>query len=399
MADSGPWLTIVGIGEDGWDGLTAPARAAIESADSVMGAARHLSLLPECGGARRIVWPVPFADGVPMLLDRRGERVVMLASGDPFWFGAGSVVTRHLEPGEWIAHPAPSTLSLAAARLGWPVETIRSVGLHARPIETLRPHLAPGRRVLALMRDGAAVPGLAAWLVDQGFGDSVLTVLEALGGPRERVRRTTAAALDGTDIAHPVAVAIEPAGDGRALPCASGLDDDWFAHDGQITKRPVRALALSALAPRAGELLWDIGAGSGSVAIEWLLSDPTTRAIGFERDPDRLARARDNALRLGVERLELVEGDALDRLADRPYPDAVFVGGGLSRPLVEALRGLPRCRLVAHAVTLETEALLAECHARFGGELLRIELAQARPLGTKRGWKASYPIVQWRVAW
>ena len=172
----------------------------------------------------------------------------MLASGDPFWFGAGTVVTRHLEPGEWVAYPALSTLSLAAARLGWPTETIQSVGLHARPIETLRPHLAPGQRILALMRDGASVTGLAAWLAEEGFGDSVLTVLEALGGPRERVRACTADALDWTDIAHPVAVAIEPAGSGRILPRASGLDDDWFAHDGQITKRPVRALALSALA-------------------------------------------------------------------------------------------------------------------------------------------------------
>jgi precorrin-6Y C5,15-methyltransferase (decarboxylating) len=399
MADSQAWLTIVGIGEEGWDGLTAPARAAIEAADSVMGAPRHLLLLAEQGRAERIVWPVPFAEGVPMLLDRRGERVVMLASGDPFWFGAGSVVTRHLEPGEWVAHPAPSTLSLAAARLGWPVETIQSVGLHARPVETLRPHLAPGRRVLALMRDGTSVTGLAAWLVKQGLGDSTLTVLEALGGPRERVRRTTANALDWTDIAHPVAVTIEPAGPGRVLPRASGLDDDWFDHDGQITKRPVRALALSALAPRSGELLWDIGTGSGSVAIEWLLSDPTTRAVGFERDPVRLVRAAANAARLGVERLELVEGDAVAHLADRPHPDAVFVGGGLSPQLVEALRTLPHCRLVAHAVTLETEALLTQCHSRFGGELLRIELAQARPLGTKRGWKANYPIMQWLVVW
>ncbi|WP_312488322.1 precorrin-6y C5,15-methyltransferase (decarboxylating) subunit CbiE [Sphingomonas sp.] len=399
MVDSGPWLTMVGIGEDGWDGLTAPARAAIEAADSVMGASRHLSLLPKTGRAERIVWPVPFADGVPLLLERRGEQVVMLASGDPFWFGAGSVVTRHLEPGEWVVHPAPSTLSLAAARLGWPVETIHSVGLHARPVETLRPHLAPGRRILALMRDGASVTELAAWLAEQGFGDSAMTVLEALGGPRERVRGCTAAALDWTDIAHPVAVAIAPAGAGRTLPCASGLDDDWFAHDGQITKRPVRALALSALAPRPGELLWDIGAGSGSVAIEWLLSDPTTRAVGFERDASRLARAADNAARLGIARLELVEGDAVAQLAERPRPDAVFVGGGLSPQLVEALRALSPCRLVAHAVTLETEALLAQCHVRYGGELLRIELAQAKPLGTRRGWKASYPIVQWRVAW
>ncbi len=390
---------MVGIGEDGWDGLTAPARAAIEAADSVMGASRHLSLLPKTGRAERIVWPVPFADGVPLLLERRGEQVVMLASGDPFWFGAGSVVTRHLEPGEWVVHPAPSTLSLAAARLGWPVETIHSVGLHARPVETLRPHLAPGRRILALMRDGASVTELAAWLAEQGFGDSAMTVLEALGGPRERVRGCTAAALDWTDIAHPVAVAIAPAGAGRTLPCASGLDDDWFAHDGQITKRPVRALALSALAPRPGELLWDIGAGSGSVAIEWLLSDPTTRAVGFERDASRLARAADNAARLGIARLELVEGDAVAQLAERPRPDAVFVGGGLSPQLVEALRALSPCRLVAHAVTLETEALLAQCHVRYGGELLRIELAQAKPLGTRRGWKASYPIVQWRVAW
>ena len=230
-----------------------------------MGAPRHLSLLPKTGRAERLVWPVPFADGVPMMIERRGERVVMLASGDPFWFGAGSVVTRHLAPGEWVAYPAPSTLSLAAARLGWPVETIHSVGLHARPLETLRPHLAPGRRILALMRDGASVTGLAAWLSERGFGDSALTVLEALGGPRERVRHGTAAALDWTDIAHPVAVAIEPAGEGRVLPSVSGLDDDWFPHDGQITKRPARELARAQPAPRPGDALRDIQRPTPSV--------------------------------------------------------------------------------------------------------------------------------------
>lgn len=392
------WLTIVGIGEDGLAGLSDASREALARAELVTGPARHLALVPDLR-CERLPWPVPFADGIAPLLAQRGRRVVLLASGDPFWFGAGSVIARHLEPWEWTACPAPSTFALAASRLGWPIEDTPCLGLHAAPFARLRPHLAPGRRALVLVRDGTAVGALCRYLDEQGFGASAVTVLEALGGPRERVREATAAALAFDDIAHPVALGIAFAGDGAVLPAASGRPDGWFDHDGQISKRPVRALTLSALAPRPGETLWDIGTGSGSIAIEWLLAHPTTQAIGFEANAARAARARANAAALGVDRLRVIEGATPEALGDHPSPQAVFIGGGLSAELLRLLadRLASGTRLVANAVTLESETLLAQWHADRGGSLLRIDLAQAAPLGTRRGWQASYPIVQWSV--
>ena len=363
-----------------------------------MGAARHLAQLPGLR-AERVTWPVPFADGIPQLLACRGKRVVMLASGDPFWFGAGTVLARHLAPEEWRAFPGTSVFSLAAARMGWGLESTLCLGLHAAPLSRLRPSLAPGSRTIVTLRDGAAVGELAAYLTTEGFGATEMTVLEALGGPRERVRTIRAEACDPGDAQHPVACALRVAGGGAVLTRASGQADDLFDHDGQISRRPVRALALSALAPRAGERLWDIGAGSGSIGIEWLLSEPSTQAIGFEADPDRAARARANAARLGVERLQIIEARAPEGLEDQPLPDAVFIGGGLSPALLDWLfTMLPGgTRLVAHAVTLESEALLVQAQAQRGGSLMRIELAQAQPIGRLRGWKAAYPIVQWSV--
>ncbi|QJQ99590.1 precorrin-6y C5,15-methyltransferase (decarboxylating) subunit CbiE [Halomonas sp. PGE1] len=402
--DDAPWLTLLGWGEGGTEGLTAASREALEAAELVFGARRHLRLLPPLSAEVR-EWPVPFAEGIPRLLAERGRRVVMLVSGDPFWFGAGSTLARHLPAAEWRVLPAPSTFSLAAGRLGWPLEACTCLGLHAKPLTRIRPHLQVGRRLLVLVRDGEAVSELAGWLERFGFGASRLHLLEALGGDGERIRSVRADAALPDDIAHPVAVGLEVAGEGPALPLTPGLPDALFEHDGQITKQAVRALILAALAPRAGERLWDLGTGSGSIAIEWLLAHPDNRALGIERDAGRAARARRNAHALGVDWLEVVEGDALamleaGALAEAPPPEAVFIGGGLSQALLEALwRRLPAgVRIVANAVTLESEALLAEWQRRAGGELLRIELASAAPLGTRRGWKASYPIVQWRVS-
>lgn len=363
-----------------------------------MGAKRHLALLPGLA-AKTIEWPVPFADGIPMLLGLRDRKVVMLASGDPFWFGAGTSVTKHLSPGEWLAHPAPSTFALIAARLGWPLERTVCLGLHAGHLTDIRPHLAPGQRIIALVRDGAAVRDLATLIFALGFGASHLTVCEAVGGSRERLRNLNAHSYDLDDVAHPVALAVEVEGDGRVLTRASGLPDDLFDHDGQITKRPVRALALSALAPRPGELLWDIGAGSGSIGIEWMLAHATCRAIGIEADPSRAERAGINAGVLGVGGLQVVRGAAPEALEGLPLPQAVFIGGGVTEGLLTHLWDiLPEgTRVVAHAVTIESEALFAAWQEKAGGTLLRIELAEAAPLGRKRGWKASYPVVQWSV--
>lgn len=400
MADdaSQAWLTIIGIGEDGLEGLSADSRAALARAELVMGSVRHLSLLPALN-CPAIEWPVPFSDGIDRLLEHRGRRVVMLASGDPFWFGAGASVTRHLARGEWRAHPAPSTFTLAAARLGWPLQDVACLGLHAAPLERLQPHLAPGRCILVLLRDGQAVRALADYLVQRDFGPSVLHVMEALGGERERLRTVSADAFALTDVAHPVVVGIDVVGEGVVLPSTCGLPDELFDHDGQITKRPIRALTLSALAPRPGELLWDIGAGSGSIAIEWLMTHPANRACAIEADRARAARARANAAELGMDRLEIVTGAVPDSLPNGSLPDAVFIGGGLSEDLLQRLWTLlpAGTRLVANAVTLESEALLAEWQGVRGGDLLRIELADAGPLGNRRGWRARFPVVQWSV--
>lgn len=394
MAD--PWLTIIGLGEDGLAGLSDASRAALAAADVVFGAPRHLALaaLAESGRA----WPVPFR--IDPVLAERGRKTVVLASGDPFWFGAGGSLAEHLAPGEWICHPAPSTFSLAAARLGWRLEETLCLGLHAAPFARLVPLLSRGVRFICLLRDGVAAGDLARWLTERGFGPSRLTVLEALGGPVERVRTAVADGFDLPDVRHPVAVAIEAAGS-PGLPRTAGLPDESFAHDGQITKRPIRALTLSALAPRPGEVLWDLGAGSGSISIEWCLAAPGATAQAVEARPDRAGNVRANAAAFGVEhRVTVTEGRWADLIASLPPPDAVFVGGGADAAGMETIWGVvPRgARLVANAVTLESEALLASCHARHGGTLLRIELAHAEPLGRLRGWQPVRPVVQWSVA-
>ncbi|WP_323765138.1 precorrin-6y C5,15-methyltransferase (decarboxylating) subunit CbiE [Marinovum sp.] len=390
MAEA-PWLTIIGLGEDGPAGLCAASRSALATAEIVIGPPRHLSLIET--GARIIEWPVPFAQGVAEVMALRGRPVVVLASGDPFWFGAGTTLTRDLAPGEWRAFPGRSTFSLAASRLGWPLERTLCLGLHAAPLSRLRPHLAPGARMILLLRDGDAVAALAAYLRETGFGASEVTVMQALGGPRERVTDGSAETLEGV-FAHPVCVGVEVAGAGAVLPRASGLPDALFDSDGVMTKRPVRALTLSALAPRPGEHLWDIGGGSGSIGIEWLLSDASLQATAIEPRADRIALIEGNARALGVDRLRVVKGKAPDALMDLPRPDAVFIGGGLSEALLAALEPLDT-RIVANAVTLESEALLVAAQARRGGRLMRVEISETVAIGPKRGWKQAFPITQW----
>jgi precorrin-6B C5,15-methyltransferase / cobalt-precorrin-6B C5,C15-methyltransferase len=390
-----PWLTIIGLGEDGLAGLPPASHEALRRAEVIFGGPRHLALAGVAGQTSVRPWAVPF-DIAPVLAER-GRRVVVLASGDPFWFGAGGSLVPHLTTGEWVSHPAPSTFALAANRLGWRLEEVLCLGLHAAPLTRLAPVLGRGARVLCLLRNAAAVAELAAYLSDTGFGASHLTVLECLGGPRERIRTAMAQAMPLTDITAPVAVAINAVGKG--LPRASGLPDHLFDHDGQITKRPVRALTLSALAPRAGETLWDIGAGSGSIGIEWLLAG-AARCHAVEADAGRATRAQTNADRLGVgHRYTLHPHRAPDGLETLPPPDAVFIGGGASGAMLTRLWDIlpPGTRLVVNAVTLETEALLLDWSAKHGGDLIRIELAEASPLGTKRGWRSALPIVQWSV--
>lgn len=398
MAET-PWLSIIGLGEDGPEGLNAASRKALEAAEIVMGPPRHLGLLPAQTAQTRIEWPVPFADGIAQLLELRGRKVAVLASGDPFWFGAGSVLTKRLSSDEWLAFPGASSFSLAASRLGWPLENTHCLGLHAAPLERLRGHLATDAKLLMTLRDGNTVQALAGYLSDQGFGQSRITVLECLGGPRERRREFAADAPIPDDIQHPVLAAVEIAGDGISLSLASGRSDDLFENDGQITKRPARALTLSALAPRHDEHLWDIGGGSGSISIEWLLTHPSLQATIVEANRDRADRIRRNAKSLGVDRLQVVEGKAPEALDTLPLPNAVFIGGGLSEALLQKLTNdLPSgTRIVANAVTLESESLLVQWHGKLGGDLLRIDLSSLASIGPKRGWKAAYPLVQWSV--
>lgn len=398
-ASCGRWLSIVGIGEDGADGLSPAARAAVAGAEIVFGGARHLALARDLITGETRPWPSPFAlDGV---LAARGRRVCVLASGDPFLYGVGASLARHVPPQETAAFPAPSAFCLAAARLGWALQDADLISLHGRPLERLRPFLQDGARLLLLTSDGDGPREVAAYVATHGCGVSRLTVLEALGGPRERVRAVTAQAFDLADVADLNVVALEVSATPGAplLPLAGGLADDLFEHDGQITKREVRALTLSSLAPRRGELLWDIGAGAGSIAIEWLLAHPSLAAVAIEADAGRAARIVRNASRLGVPQLKVVEGAAPLALAGMPAPDVIFIGGGASAPgvldaAIEALK--PGGRLVANAVTLETEALLIGARARLGGDLTRIGIARAAPVKGMTGWRPAMPVTQWR---
>ena len=393
-----PWLTVLGLGEDGLDGLSPASRQVLDQAEVIMGPPRHLSLLRD-NGAERIEWPVPFQDGLPLLQNLRGQHTVVLASGDPFWFGAGSVIARNFNAGEWTALPGQSTFSLAAARLGWPLESTPTFGLHAAPLTRLRPHLSSGLHAIVLLRDGKTVAELATYLTETGFADSALHVMQALGGPRENVQTVNLTeALLGT-FDHPVCVGLRIKGAGRAFPRASGKPDDIFETDGQITKRPIRALTLSALAPQRGEHLWDIGGGTGSISIEWLMCDPTLTATTIEPRADRAERIRRNADALGQDRLNILHGTAPDVLNGLTPPDVVFIGGGLGTELLAWLHQTlpPGTRLLANAVTLESEAVLTQWHEKLGGELLRINLAHSAPLGPRRGWKSAYPVVQWSV--
>jgi precorrin-6B C5,15-methyltransferase / cobalt-precorrin-6B C5,C15-methyltransferase len=381
--------------------LSAAARGLIGEADIVFGGRRHLALAASLirGAAR--AWPSPFDGAADEVSRHRGRQVCVLASGDPFHYGVGAVLARHIDPREMIVLPAPSAFSLAAARLGWSVPDTVLLSLHGRSLDLVRPHLQPGARILVLTSGAETPAALAQLLAQSGFGQSRLTILEALGGPHERVRSTTAGAfaLGAVNDLNTVAIEVAAAPHARILPRTAGIPDELFEHDGQISKREIRAVVLSFLAPCRGELLWDIGSGSGSIAIEWMLSDPTLRATAIERRADRAARIMRNAAACGVPGLQVITAAAPGALAELPMPDAIFIGGGASEPgvLDGAARALrPGGRLVVNAVTLETETLLLGRHAVLGGELLRLQVSRAEPLGEKIAWRAAMPVTQWK---
>ncbi|GAA4676474.1 bifunctional cobalt-precorrin-7 (C(5))-methyltransferase/cobalt-precorrin-6B (C(15))-methyltransferase [Streptomyces chumphonensis] len=396
-------VTVVGIGADGWDGLTGAARAALREAEVVVGGARQLGLLPAECGAQRVVWPSPLRPAVPGVLAAHADRrVAVLASGDPLFYGIGRALTEELGAERLRVLPHPSSVAYACARLGWPVEDTEVVTAVGRPVARLAAALHDGRRVLVLSAGAGTPAEVAELLRDRGFGPSRMSVLERLGGAEERRVEGTAQTWP-----HPAGDALNVVGvecrwDGVTprLGAVPGLPDGAYESDGQLTKRHVRAATLGALAPAPGELLWDVGGGSGSVGVEWMRTHPSCRAVAVERDAERAGRIARNAERLGVPGLRVVRGTAPEALAGLPVPDAVFVGGGLTTPgLLDACwDALPAGgRLVANTVTLESEALLAERYRRHGGDLVRLAVAHAVPVGGFTGWRQAMPVTQWAV--
>jgi precorrin-6Y C5,15-methyltransferase (decarboxylating) len=400
-------VTVAGIGAGGWDGLPPATRAAITAATVLVGSDRQLALIPAGlvadGPATRIPWPTPLVPAIPgILAEHRDETICVLASGDPTCYGIGSTLVRLLGPGQVRVLPHPSSVSLARARLGWRADRTAVTSLVGQPTETLHPLVQPGRQILVLSPGSATPAQIAALLCARGYGPSHLTVLEQLGGPAERQLTGTAAHWDHPDVdpLHVVAIDCVPEPGAPLLPTTPGLPDTAYDTDGQLTKREIRVITLAALAPVPGQLLWDVGAGSGSIAIEWMRTHPTCQAIAIERDPTRSARIAANAAALGVPAVRVVTAPAPAALAGLPAPDAIFVGGGATTPGLlhdtwHVLR--PGGRLVATAVTLETEQALASRYAELGGELTRIAVSRAAPVGGFTGWRPAMPVTQWAV--
>ncbi|OAE16782.1 precorrin-6Y C5,15-methyltransferase [Pseudomonas brenneri] len=390
-----PWLTVVGIGEDGFKGLGRNARHALLRASRIIGGQRQLDLLPVCIRGERELWPSPFS--LEPLLARRFEPVCVLASGDPMFYGVGASLARQVAADELLILPAPSSVSLAAARLGWPLQDVVTLSVVARPVVALNAHLASGVRLLVLSNDGQSSTAIAALLRASGFGPSRLSVFEHLGGAAERRIDGHAESWQAPAIAALNLVAIDCLADANTprLSRLAGLPDSAFKHDGQLTKRDVRAMTLARLAPTPGELLWDVGAGSGSIGIEWMRAHPSCRALAIEADAGRQQLIEHNRDALGVPGLQLIRGSAPQALAGLEAPDAIFIGGGVTRDGVldtcwQHLR--PGGRLVANAVTLQSEMTLMAWRAQHGGELTRIHVAQAQPLGDFDTWRQALPI-------
>jgi precorrin-6Y C5,15-methyltransferase (decarboxylating) len=395
------WLSLIGIGEDGIEALSPAARTLLAQAHLVAGGARHLALAGPLS-AETMTWPSPLAEAIPKILAWRGSPVCVLASGDPFFYGVGTLLSAHVGLQEMQCFPAPSAFSLAAARLHWSLQDCCLMSLHGREFERIIPALQPHAKILCLSWDETTPPRLAKLLCERGLSQSRIVVMEAMRGPRERTRATTAEAfrMEGIDPLNIVALEIAATAQSRVLPVANGLADSWFETDGQLTKREVRAVTLSSLAPRRGELLWDVGAGSGSIAIEWLLSDPTNHAIAIETREDRASLIRSNAENLGVPHIEIITGTAPEAFANLPPPQAIFIGGGASdASLLDAAYAslAPGGRLVVNAVTLETEAEIARRFKAQGGELLRIEISRGKTLGSFQTWRPALPVTQWSV--
>jgi precorrin-6B C5,15-methyltransferase / cobalt-precorrin-6B C5,C15-methyltransferase len=394
------WLSIVGIGEDGLQGLSAIAHCLIAQAEIIVGGDRHLAMLPTDDQRQKIVWTSPINASVDEIIQHRGQSICVLASGDPMCYGIGVTLTRRIPVSEMTIIPAPSTFSLACARLGWSLTEVETLSLNGRPLSLLQSYIYPGARLL-ILSEGKDTPAIVAQLLtNRGYGSSKITVLERMGGSHERIVEGIAASWSETEIATLNAIAINCTADAGvvSLPRLPGLPDSAYHHDGQLTKQEVRAITLATLAPTPEGLLWDVGAGCGSISIEWMRSHPRCRAIAIEQNSSRLRYIADNAAALGTPNLQIIEGTAPNALKDLPTPDAIFIGGGVTATGLfdvcwEALRS--GGRLVANVVTVEGEQMLFKWHEQVGGNLTRIAIQRAEPIGKFLGWRAMAPVTQW----
>lgn len=397
--DIGPWLSLIGIGEDGLAGLTPAARRLVDDAEVLIGGERHLAMVPP-DGRERLAWPSPLAALLDEIERRRGQRVCVLATGDPLWYGIGVSLLKRIPRAEMTLLPGLSAFALAAARLGWPLAEVQTLTLHGRPLALLQSFIQPGARLL-ILSEGAETPAaVAALLCERGYGESRMTVLEHMEGVAERRLEGTAESWRVNDVAALNTLAVDCiAGPAAALlPTTPGLPDEAFRHDGQMTKREMRAVTLASLAPVAGQLLWDVGAGCGSVAIEWMRAAPRSRAVAIERKAERRAMIAENAEALGTPLLEIVAGEAPTALAGLEAPDAVFIGGGVSsQDVIEACWAAlkPGGRMVANAVTLEGEQALLAWQQREGGALSRLSVSRAEAVGPFQGWRPMMPVTHY----
>ncbi len=401
MSAGKKWLSVIGIEENGLAGLTDEALGLVQEADVIFGGTRHLAMLDDQGG-EKILWQSPFANSFKEIDSRRGKNVVVLATGDPQWFGVGNVLCQKFSIDEMTIIPARSVFSLAAGKIGWSLSKVQALTVHGREFSSLTRYVLPGAQLLILTADGTTPKQIAAHLDKCGFGESRLWVMEHLGGQQERIRQTNAEKFYLTQIAALNIVAVECVAGPEALwhSCAPGLADGAYTHDGQLTKSVVRAATVSALQPYPGALMWDVGAGCGSVGIEWLRVVENMKAIAIEVDSARCVMIATNAANLGVPELSIIEGRVPEALINLPDPNAIFIGGGLTKKGVfdhcwQQLK--PGGVLVANGVTLESEALLIDLHKKYGGELTRITVESATPMGRFRGWQQAKPVIQWRV--
>lgn len=405
MIDASPemlsqrWLSIIGIGDDGLDSLSPVAKSLIDQAQLIVGGERHLALLPPTS-QQKITWAKPISDSIDLIKQYRAQAVCILASGDPLCYGVGTTILRHIPIKQITIIPAPSAFSLAASRLGWPIPDIEIVSLCGRDPHLINALLYPGARILALSADRHTPNIVAKILNQQGQGDVQITVLEHLGGSAEKIITSSAATWSEPAVAQLNMIALTCPPTMPGISRSPGLPDDSYCHDGQLTKREIRAVTLAALAPLPGQLLWDVGAGNGSISIEWMRSNPRNLAVAIEQNSQRRQNLAHNAATLGVPNLQIIAGQAPAVLNDLPIPDAIFIGGGLTIPDV-----FEKCwhhlkiggRLVANAVTVETEQRIFQLQQQYGGDLSRIAIQHAEPIGKFLGWKASAPITQWIV--